>query len=754
MINALKRLKDFPLSLETFAAGHDGSRRTDLVRGTEPKATGAGWRIALETRELAPDRHHLDFTAEVVSGEAVGAAAGIVLEDMEWSTDNYVLIPGAVYGGNRFHIIRHEYPPPMTGPCPGQDRWALQTIDLPGLRHEGQSHLDQLSIDGAIPGLAVWFPARRKALVLLVPQESSHGPINLEVIESASRDRAQIILAAPGLRHGHEFSVQYHGPTGYATPSDDRAADLKSGEVIHFEFRLHWIDCADIHSLFEHLFAHRKDCFEDPPLRKEIPFSAVFDIIHRKQNQTNWREQWNLYQTSILGAGDPPSPILLFQSGWCGGVIVNYPLLQDGDATSFDRVLRNLDFLFGALSPSGLFYPMFDGTRWVGDNFLTEPDPTKARTLTRRVGDVLTFLVRQFMLLRERGQRDRLRPEWEEKLRRNADTIIAIWRANNDLGQYIDLLSGRVEVCGSTSGALVPAGLVLAARYFDEPAYTTAAAEIASRYRDEDLQRGLTTGGPGDAMQAPDSESVVALVESFILLHEETADADWLQAAHRAALQAASWALSYDYRFPAGTALAEIGAQTRGAWIANAQNKTGVPGICTLSGQGFLRLYRAAGDWRMMELLREVSHSIPQYMGRADKRIPCASSGGNDRYDAQPEGWICERVNITRWGRNEPIGELFAYTTWCEVAMMLVCADLPGVYAEPDTGRILDIDHIEAEWADAGRTRLHLHNPTAFPACVRVLVEDATARARPLSTNAAAIWPTVDVPAGSTAVFP
>lgn len=749
----LKGLSNLISPIKPFVSEHKGSSRTRIVCGENDnvKACGAHWRLSVETLPLNTGCHSLKFSAEVVSGNASEAAAGIMLEDAEWNTENYVLIPGAVYAGNRFRICKHPYPPPMTGPKPGEDRREIQTIDLPGLRIEGESHLDQLSIDAATPCLAIYFPARKKALVILTAQDTPQGVFNYEVIENAERTQAQILISVPGIRHDREFTVKYHGPTGYATPSNDRTLDLNTGEAIRFECRLHWVDCADLHELYAHVFAHRKDCFENPALKKEIPFSEVFDIIHRKQNQTNWREEWKLYQTSILGTQEPPSPILLFQSGWCGGVIVNYPLLQDGDATSCERVLQNLEFFFSALSPSGLFYPLFDGSRWVGDNFITDPEPEKAFTLTRRVGDVLYFLVRQFMLLRERGQGDRIPPKWENKVRLNADSIVKIWRECGDLGQYIDLNTGIVEVCGSTSGALIPAALVLAGRYFGDSSYTAIAAEIAARYRDDDLKRGLTTGGPGDAMQAPDSESVVALIESFMLLHEESGNDIWLQAAYRSSLQAATWAMSYDYRFPEGSALAVIGAQSRGAWIANAQNKTGVPGICTLSGQGFLRLYRACGDWRILELLREVSHTLPQYMGRKDKHIPCAYSGGNN-LDAQLEGWICERVNITRWG--EPIGELFAYTTWCEVAMMLVCSDLPGIYAEPDTGRILEIDHVKAEWTDANHTGLRIHNPTAFPANVRLLIEDAKARSQTLPINAAANWQRIKVPAGGTVEIP
>jgi hypothetical protein len=304
-----------------------------------------------------------------------------------------------------------------------------------------------------------------------------------------------------------------------------------------------------------------------------------------------------------------------------------------------------------------------------------------------------------------------------------------------------------LEVAGTTSGALVPAALLLAADYFDEAAYAAAAAQIAEAFRLNDLADGLTTGGPGDAMQAADSESVFALLESFILLYERTAEPRWLQAARDAAAQGASWAMSYDYQFPKGSALAQIGAQSRGAFLANTQNKTAVPGICTLSGQGLLRLYRKTNDVRYLDLLRQTCHTIAQYMGRKDKRIPCAFSGGNP-YDHQQEGWICERVNITQWG--EPIGELFAYSTWCEVALMLVCTEIPGVYADLDSDLVVDFDHVHAAWAhDAnGQRVLRIENPTTFPARVRLLIEGRQQRQYALTVNASASWPVVEVAAG------
>lgn len=180
--------------------------------------------------------------------------------------------------------------------------------------------------------------------------------------------------------------------------------------------------------------------------------------------------------------------------------------------------------------------------------------------------------------------------------------------------------------------------------------------------------------------------------------------------------------------------------------MANAQNKHGAPGICTLSGEGFLRTYRASGDERILNLIQEISHNIPQYISRSDKPIPTRLSWGRERLTEQPEGWICERINLTDWG--EPIGEQSAYSCWCEAAMMLAWNDLPGVYWDRETNTATALDHLRVEvLADGDRKFLRVINPTRFDAEVKILAETGTERAIPLPPNAGALYPRIKIPA-------
>ena len=76
------------------------------------------------------------------------------------------------------------------------------------------------------------------------------------------------------------------------------------------------------------------------------------------------------------------------------------------------------------------------------------------------------------------------------------------------------------------------------------------------------------------------------------------------------------------------------------------------------------------------------------------------------------------------------------------------------MYAQPDTGLLVVLDHLEAEWTDAGRGAIRLRNPTRFPARARLLVETSVvARTRALGPASALGWPLLNLAAGEERVF-
>ncbi len=727
---------------------------------TRTEFAGARWLLRLDLKETAPGVRLARFTATIEEGCAEQVAAGLVWSCKPWSVENYVLIPGAAYAGNRFDAKRRPYPPKIRdiGQRPGELR--LDIGDIPRLSDRpGRSHLDQTSLDAATPALGVRCAATRSALLLLTPRTSGGHAIGLEVMESEARDSAELILLCPGFLHpfGEDDPMGSIGnqTAGHRHPENPRPATLRAGESLGFAFEWHEFPCPDVHALFDRLFEHRTAMFPEVsrPLPDILPFSEAWRFLEKKHNAQNWNEAAGLYQVGIPWSADKhcDQPSQFWQNGWCGGGIAAFAFDHSGEEIASERATRNLDFLLTqGIGSSGLFKAVMSSKGvWKGDGSGMGGEG-QSWVLTRRQGDTLFFVLRHFLLRQKRGQS--LQPAWLDAARRCANTLCDIWEREGSFGFLMDYEKGCVAIHGSTSGALIPAALVHASEFFDEPRFLAVARAAAAHCRDHDLAWGVTTGGPGDALQAPDGESIFGLIESFIALHHATRESGWLEAAVHACHQAASWTISFPVVFPSGSALAEVGMDARGTMVANAQNKCGVPGICTLSGDGVFKTFRATGDVRLLDLIREIAHSLPQFVSRPDRPIPTRITWGHP-LPTLPEGWMCERVNITpSWP--EPLGEQAAYSCWCEVAMMLTWCELPGIYAQPDTGLIRCLDHVQAEWSDATRTALRISNPTAFPARVRVMIETSAATAQALSPNFADHLPITEIPPGQDARFP
>jgi hypothetical protein len=417
------------------------------------------------------------------------------------------------------------------------------------------------------------------------------------------------------------------------------------------------------------------------------------------------------------------------------------PLLAQGTELSRQRAWRNLEMIFQRTqAPSGFFYGIGDGEKFYSDGF-DRPSPHNLH-MVRKSADWLYLAIKHFDLLRKQGRE--VPPLWLARTRTLADAFVRLWRQAGQFGQFVDVETGELLVGGSCAGALAPAGLAMASVLFDEPAYLEVAQAAGRKYYADCVCEGLTTGGPGEILSAPDSESAFALLESLVKLLELTGDKFWLKAALEMTRQAATWVVAYDYAFPPESSLGTSGARTTGAVWANVQNKHGAPAICTLSGDALFRLWRASGDPLALDLIRDIAHGIPQYLSRAERPL---------NHVMQP-GWMCERVNLSDWEGADGVGGKLFGSCWAEVSLMLTTMEIPGLYVQPDTGFFCAFDHIIAEKVGpAGPAlKLKLTNPTKFDATVKVLCEPSAACGRPLGLNALFGARTIQVPAGHSVV--
>jgi hypothetical protein len=253
-----------------------------------------------------------------------------------------------------------------------------------------------------------------------------------------------------------------------------------------------------------------------------------------------------------------------------------------------------------------------------------------------------------------------------------SDAFVELYLRYNDFGQFVNVETGEMLFGGTTSGASVIGALVKAWEFFGEAKYLETATLAGEKYYRDFVAQGITYGGPGEALCAPDSESAYAMVESMVLLYKALKDEKWLRYACDSLHLLSSWVMCYSYKFPEGSEFARLNINTVGSVFANVQNKHSAPGLCTASGDAIYELYKLTGNREYLELLRDIVFFIPQCVStkarpiRSWNRIP----------QTLLPGWICERVNTSDWEGKKCVGGVFYFSCWCETSLLLSFSEL------------------------------------------------------------------------------
>jgi len=675
----------------------DGATITDF--------RGVKWVLGVKESAVAGEIDARDFlfTWTVVQGNAEQIALGIATSFKAWSSNNFVMLPGAVYDGNRFEVKKCGWP----GFWTDVKEWK---IDMPTTINGNDPTLGKGNVPGKIllntghvstPLMAVHSASRHAGWMILTNQGSRLGNHGLVVEEDARSKTAIFTVTVPSVRFGDE-------PTS-----------LQEGESLSLACRVYTFYAPERIDLFQRFFQIRKN-FNYRERREELPFSEAWKLLNSLYQADRWDEESGMYW--LGGKPGKGLPCFIWSLGWLGGGQATLPILIQGDEIGRARAIRNLDVIFTKTqAPSGFFYAAGDGKQFV--SYSMKYNAEHGESLIRSQADWLTMAQRQTQWLESTGFS--IPVHWNSGLCKLADAFVKLWNKRGQFGQWINVETGDIYIGNSTSGGAVPGGLALAYRLFRNQSYLEVAKASARKYHMDFCRNGYTTGGPGEALSAPDSESAFGLFESFMTLYEVTGETEWLQKAADILPLCASWTVSYDYVFPPHSALGRIGIHSCGAVWANVQNKHASPAICTWSGDALLKFFRATGDIRALELLTDIAHGVTQYISRYDRKVGNMIPGG-----------ICERINLSDWERKEKIGgNIFGSSSWVETAAMLTVTQVPGLYVQPDSGVFATFDNIRAEMVShsSGMLKLRLWNPTKFPADIKVFSESSLDARKPLS---------------------
>lgn len=624
--------------------------------------------------------------------------------------DTYIMIPSCAYNGNRFETVRRNYPPMYTEEEFGVDV-PVRMTGVPALARAGDSFMDVTTGDMALPCVCVLRKSKKRAFMLFFNQ-GTHG-LNHGVTLEQTGDELLIRLRAPAKRR---LVYRWYGgyPSLREAPEADLPLSVEEGEETVISHRIFTFDCEDIPALFRAFFEKRSLLYT-ASAHANLPFSRFWQIAEEQHNLWHFNEEEGFY------GNKPVSETTRFGAGWCGGGMMTLTFMLEGSPLSCERAVRTLRFIARLQSRIGWYYAyVVDGQ--IHYDCFGRYEKKYCMVLTRKHADLVYFMFRQIEALRLMGR------EVPEDIMTSAvigaQALKALWARYGQIGQFVNGETGEILVGGSTSGALVPAALCAAARVTGDGTFLDAARTIGAYFDREALKKGVSTGGPGEILAAPDSESCAALVESYTVLWETDGGERWLQCAREAAHMLSSWVVGYDYAFPPESKFGQMGIRSAGSVWASVQNKHAAPGMCTAGGGALLKLYRATGDPLYLELMSRIAHFIPQVVSYPER--PMVTLSG----EPLNPGKMDERVNLSDWEGAGNVGDsINGDSVWPAAALMLTWLETPGVYADPEKGLICVSDHVNAWLADG---RVTIENPTLFPAVVKVMIESEEDRKQPL----------------------
>ena len=579
--------------------------------------------------------------------------------------DNYVFIPACCYAGNQFEVCKYGYPP-MFHLDEAKIDMPVTITDVPRLEKDGSGKIEVNTGDAATPCIGVFSATEKRGVLVFTVQEINGENLGL------AYEAGQIRLTWPVKRE-----KEYRMCTTFEnkTPWEDKPAEIPY-KILDFS-------CNSLAEFYRVFFENRKIMGLDCKRPEVLPFDKQFEIQRDKFNAMNWNEKDQFYMI-----GTDLTYFQVWQPGWTGGALSGYSLMKLGGELETERQIKTLEFLFRSQKESGFFPGIIDidGNEH-GDGFFIEG--TEKWHLIRKSSDILLYLFKHLNLMKERNIE--IPESFIEGTKKTADGFVKLFNKYGQFGHHVDVETGDIIVGGSTSGGIAPAGLAEAYRFFGDPEYLRVAEKSAEHYYQTSLSKGYTTGGPGEILQGVDSESAFGLLESYVTLYDVTGNEKWLEYAKENAHYCSSWVVSYNYKFPAKSEFGRHDKKTVGSVFANIQNKHSAPGICTLSGDSLIKLWKWTKDPLYLELMKDIALPLGQYISTNEKPIydwdlDPALRDTDDLASIEehrlPQGFVNERVNMSDWEDYSRIGGVFHGSCWSETSNLMTLAEVIPVLKE------------------------------------------------------------------------
>ncbi len=245
------------------------------------ETSDATWSCTQTRTEMDAGSFDIEHTFQLTKGEALTTGVGVGFSFKGWDSKNYVIMPAAVYNGNRFEVKKYHYPPFFK-----EEDYALDmpiTItDVPRLnKHKGASRVDLNTGDLTTPAIGIYFPAKRKGIWILTEQATALGNSVLTLEENGDRTIAEFTISAPCVRE-----KRYSMTT--LSASDETGKNWKAGDKVTIKCKVRVFDNINSPAELNKAFLDVRKSIGTTSHINRLPFSAAFKTMEDHQNRDLW----------------------------------------------------------------------------------------------------------------------------------------------------------------------------------------------------------------------------------------------------------------------------------------------------------------------------------------------------------------------------------------------------------------------------------------------------------------------------------
>lgn len=177
----------------------------DVHEQVETAFLGSRWKVQRQV-EPAALRGHYHHTVRWRCGDGIPNNAALSVDALvnNWSAENYVIMPSAVYNGNRYPAVKMKYMPFFNDPPQLGLNNPILLSDQPRLNYlDGPSRIQLWSGSMAFPSLG-YRNQYGQGFCLFMHQGNSQGDYGIKTEAFKGRNKAVISVEAPVVREGRK----------------------------------------------------------------------------------------------------------------------------------------------------------------------------------------------------------------------------------------------------------------------------------------------------------------------------------------------------------------------------------------------------------------------------------------------------------------------------------------------------------------------------------------------------------------------